>query len=151
MGANGEYSVISEAADSVPLTMAHSEQPNLSMHTDGDTCTNGDTHTSSSARKDGHTQANGSSCHGAQKKQENKDPAYERTGAKDEASPQQDKVVPIAVVGMALTFPQDATSPEAFWEMLKEGRSALSEIPNDRLNRDAFVASGDARFGMVRS
>lgn len=40
----------------------------------------------------------------------------------------------IAVIGMALRFPQDATSPEKFWEMLVDGRSARSEVPKERYN-----------------
>ncbi|KAI5865333.1 reducing type I polyketide synthase [Durotheca rogersii] len=52
--------------------------------------------------------------------------------------------MPIAIVGMSCRFPGDATSPERLWRMCAEGRSAWSEIPADRFNKDAFYhPSGD--------
>lgn len=45
---------------------------------------------------------------------------------------------PIAVVGYSLRFPQEATTAESFWEMLREGRSAMTEVPSDRFNIDGF-------------
>lgn len=56
--------------------------------------------------------------------------------------PQEDKMEPIAVIGLALRFPQDATSPEAFWQMLMQGRSAMTDVPKERFNIDAFHCSG---------
>lgn len=47
-----------------------------------------------------------------------------------------DAVEPIAIIGMSVKFPQDATSPEAFWDMLEAGRSAASKVPVDRFNVD---------------
>jgi acyl transferase domain-containing protein/SAM-dependent methyltransferase len=44
---------------------------------------------------------------------------------------------PIAVVGMAGRFP-GADTPEAFWALLREGRDAITEIPSDRWNVDAY-------------
>ncbi|SPF68544.1 This enzymatic domain is part of bacterial polyketide synthases and catalyses the first step in the reductive modification of the beta-carbonyl centres in the growing polyketide chain. It uses NADPH to reduce the keto group to a hydroxy group [Propionibacterium ruminifibrarum] len=38
---------------------------------------------------------------------------------------------PIAVIGMSGNFP-GARTPEAFWELLSEGRSSVSEVPVDR-------------------
>lgn len=61
-----------------------------------------------------------------------------------------DKIMPIAVVGLALRFPQDATSPEKFWQMMVEGRSARAEVPKDRFNIDAFHRAGESRTGSVR-
>ena len=46
--------------------------------------------------------------------------------------------LPIAIIGYSLRFPQGATSAEAFWQMLVEGRSARTKIPSDRYNVDAF-------------
>ncbi|MEM9482533.1 MAG: beta-ketoacyl synthase N-terminal-like domain-containing protein [Cyanobacteria bacterium P01_F01_bin.116] len=40
---------------------------------------------------------------------------------------------PIAVVGMECRFPE-AESLEAFWQLLQEGRDAISAMPNDRWN-----------------
>ncbi|KAK4242263.1 hypothetical protein C8A03DRAFT_40391 [Achaetomium macrosporum] len=45
---------------------------------------------------------------------------------------------PIAIIGMSIRFPGEATSPETFWDMLVAGRSARSEIPANRFNIDAF-------------
>ncbi|KAL8949407.1 MAG: hypothetical protein Q9222_004476 [Ikaeria aurantiellina] len=45
---------------------------------------------------------------------------------------------PIAIVGVALKFPQDAISPDAFWNMMMEGRCAMTEFPPSRMNIDAF-------------
>ncbi|KAL8855884.1 MAG: hypothetical protein Q9178_007504 [Gyalolechia marmorata] len=50
----------------------------------------------------------------------------------------QESAEPVAVIGFSSTFPQDATSPEAFWQMLIEGRSAMTKVPQDRFNVDAF-------------
>ncbi|KAL8824682.1 MAG: hypothetical protein Q9191_004887 [Dirinaria sp. TL-2023a] len=46
--------------------------------------------------------------------------------------------MPIAIVGMSCRFPGDASSPEMFWDLLSNGRSAWSEIPESRFNKDAF-------------
>lgn len=40
----------------------------------------------------------------------------------------------VAVVGMACRFP-GATGPEAFWELLSNGRSAVGPVPADRVRR----------------
>ena len=48
---------------------------------------------------------------------------------------------PIAVIGMASRFPQDATSPEKFWKMLMDGRSARTEVPKERYNVDSHYRS----------
>lgn len=42
----------------------------------------------------------------------------------------------LAIIGLSVKFPQDATTPEAFWEMLREGRSAASRVPADLFNVD---------------
>ncbi|ERF74612.1 hypothetical protein EPUS_00742 [Endocarpon pusillum Z07020] len=49
-----------------------------------------------------------------------------------------DKLEPIAIIGMSAKFPQDATSPAAFWQLLCEGRSAMTEVPEDRWKIDSF-------------
>jgi hypothetical protein len=38
----------------------------------------------------------------------------------------------VAVIGLSLRFPQDASSPAEFWNMLMEGKSARTEVPKDR-------------------
>ncbi|KAM3158720.1 hypothetical protein ABEW05_000751 [Botrytis cinerea] len=50
----------------------------------------------------------------------------------------QDLLEPIAIVGISLKYPQDATGPEAFWKLIQEKRCTMTEWPSDRLNIDAF-------------
>lgn len=57
---------------------------------------------------------------------------------------------PIAVIGMSIRFPGDATSPDAFWDMLMAGRSAWSEIPANRFNIDAWYHEDPDRIDAVR-
>jgi phthiocerol/phenolphthiocerol synthesis type-I polyketide synthase A len=42
---------------------------------------------------------------------------------------------PIAVIGLGCRFPDDIHGPEAFWQFLCEGRSAVGEVPPDRWPR----------------
>ncbi len=55
---------------------------------------------------------------------------------------------PVAIIGMSCRFP-GADGPEQFWEMLKHGRSAITEIPSERSALTGFQAgAGDAfRWG----
>jgi acyl transferase domain-containing protein len=52
---------------------------------------------------------------------------------------------PIAVIGMACKFPGGADSPQKFWDLLSEGRSAWSnKCPPGRFNREAhYHPQGD--------
>ena len=51
---------------------------------------------------------------------------------------------PIAIVGMACRFP-GANSPEAFWELLRSGTDAITEVPRSRWNiDDVYDADPDA-------
>ena len=43
----------------------------------------------------------------------------------------------IAIVGMGCRFPQ-ANSPDAFWEILRDGREAVVPVPQDRWDIEAF-------------
>ncbi|MCA9183376.1 MAG: polyketide synthase, partial [Planctomycetales bacterium] len=43
----------------------------------------------------------------------------------------------IAVVGMACRFP-DASSPQEFWALLREGRDVVRQVPADRWSLDDF-------------
>jgi acyl transferase domain-containing protein len=56
---------------------------------------------------------------------------------------------PIAIIGLSLRFPQDATSPAAFWNMLVEKRCAMQQVPVDRYNIDAFHGSDTSRTNQV--
>ncbi|MGW3853133.1 type I polyketide synthase, partial [Streptomyces fagopyri] len=39
---------------------------------------------------------------------------------------------PVVIVGMACRFPQQADTPEAFWQLLADGTDALTTFPDDR-------------------
>ncbi|KAI0910921.1 beta-ketoacyl synthase [Ustulina deusta] len=45
---------------------------------------------------------------------------------------------PLAIIGFAFKFPQDATSPEEFWRILEERRCVMTKIPASRMNIDGF-------------
>ena len=48
---------------------------------------------------------------------------------------------PLAIVGMACRFPGGADHPEAFWNLLRDGVDAISEVPAERWNwRDYYDA-----------
>lgn len=54
---------------------------------------------------------------------------------------------PIAIVGSACRFPGDAVSPSKLWELLKEPRDVLTEIPNSRFNASAFYHPDGSHHG----
>lgn len=45
---------------------------------------------------------------------------------------------PLAIVGLSLKFPEDATTPDGFFQMLLDRRCVMSEWPEDRVNVEAF-------------
>ena len=49
-----------------------------------------------------------------------------------------DRAEPIAIVGMGCRFPGNASSPEAFWELLRDGVDAIRELPPDRWNLEQY-------------
>ncbi|NEQ43490.1 MAG: type I polyketide synthase [Leptolyngbya sp. SIOISBB] len=54
----------------------------------------------------------------------------------------------IAVVGLSCRFP-GADSPEAFWQLLKNGKHAISEIPSDRWPVDDYYCGDSAKPGKM--
>ncbi len=62
---------------------------------------------------------------------------------------EQDIIEPIAVIGLSLKFPQDATSSEAFWKMIMEKRCAMTDISADRLEMNSFYGTDRNRNDTV--
>jgi acyl transferase domain-containing protein len=55
----------------------------------------------------------------------------------------------IAIIGLALRFPGDATSPQKLWDVLERKESQWSEFPKDRLNIDGYYHPSNDRLGSV--
>ena len=45
---------------------------------------------------------------------------------------------PIAIVGMGLRFPGGANDAESFWRLLSEGADAITEVPPERWDINAY-------------
>jgi myxalamid-type polyketide synthase MxaB len=50
---------------------------------------------------------------------------------------EREKHEPIAIIGMSCRFP-GANSPEAYWELLRDGVDAITEVPKERWDMDAY-------------
>ena len=48
------------------------------------------------------------------------------------------KAEPIAIVGLGCRFPGGADSPETYWQLLRNGVDAITEVPKDRWDVDAY-------------
>lgn len=58
---------------------------------------------------------------------------------------------PIAIISMACRFPGGISTPEEFWEFLREGRDAVGPVPKDRWDGAAYHDSGRSTPGKVVS
>jgi hypothetical protein len=63
----------------------------------------------------------------------------------------EEKVVPIAIIGMSFKFPDSATSGESFWSMMMDGRCASSLFPPDRLDGASIFHPDPNRSDSVTS
>lgn len=55
---------------------------------------------------------------------------------------------PIAIVGIGCRFP-GAADPDSYWRLLVSGKDAITEIPKDRFDLDAFFDPRPATPGKV--
>lgn len=76
-------------------------------------------------------------------------PLSEELGDGQDAT-RSDIVQPIAIVGIASCFAQDAVSVEDLWDILLQSRSTWSPIPKDRFNSHAFYHPDPEHGGTVR-
>jgi acyl transferase domain-containing protein len=60
-----------------------------------------------------------------------------KTRAKLEAL-ERERTEPIAILGMGCRFPCGASSPQAFWKLLQNGVDAITEVPANRWDIDAY-------------
>jgi len=58
---------------------------------------------------------------------------------------------PLALVSMACRLPGGCESPELFWELLANGRDAISEVPLSRWNNDKFYDPKPATPGKTNT
>ena len=58
---------------------------------------------------------------------------------------------PIAIIGMGCRFPGGSSSPEAFWQMLREGRDAVGIVPADRWDDEALYDPDPLAAGKIAS
>ncbi len=56
---------------------------------------------------------------------------------------EQAKTEPIAIIGLGCRFPGGANSPEAYWQLLQEGRDAIGEVPPGRWDVAAWAKKLD--------
>jgi len=57
---------------------------------------------------------------------------------------------PIAIVGIGCRFPK-AKDPASFWQLLRNGVDAITEVPQERWDIDAFYESQPAIPGKMNT
>ncbi|MCP4347098.1 MAG: aminotransferase class III-fold pyridoxal phosphate-dependent enzyme [Desulfobacterales bacterium] len=68
--------------------------------------------------------------------------------AKLEAT-EREKTEPIAIIGMACRFPGGADDPDAFWQLLRNGTDAITEVPPDRWDINAYYDPAPGATGKM--
>jgi acyl transferase domain-containing protein len=58
---------------------------------------------------------------------------------------------PIAIIGMAGRLPGGVVDNETFWDLLRNGRDAIGEVPADRWDTDAFYDQQPCQPGKIIS
>ena len=62
---------------------------------------------------------------------------------------EEDKTIPIAVIGLGCRFPGDAKGPEDLFKMCAESRTAWAPIRKDRFDLDGYYHPDSNRAGAV--
>src|SRR5262249_29788521 len=60
-----------------------------------------------------------------------------------------DRLEPIAIIGIGCRFPGRVNCPEDFWHLLQQGTDAITDIPTDRFNVDILYDPRPAMPGKV--
>ena len=58
---------------------------------------------------------------------------------------------PLAVVGLACRFPGGADGPRAYWELLRDGRDGVCEVPPERWDAERFYDPDPSAPGMMNT
>ena len=58
---------------------------------------------------------------------------------------------PLAVIGMACRLPGGTDTPAQFWELLKNGKDVIGDLPDDRWDVHAWHHPDPAAPGQVRN
>src|SRR5690606_17875642 len=56
---------------------------------------------------------------------------------------------PIAVIGIGCRLPGFVDGPESFWNLLESGTDAISEVPRDRWDVDAYYDADPSAPGKM--
>ncbi|MFG6100258.1 SDR family NAD(P)-dependent oxidoreductase [Leptothoe sp. ISB3NOV94-8A] len=57
----------------------------------------------------------------------------------------------VAIIGMGCRFPGGVTSPEEFWQLLQQGRDAISQVPSERWSVEQFYDPNPDAVGKMIS
>ena len=60
------------------------------------------------------------------------------------------KAEPIAVISVACRFPGGSNSPEAYWQMLEQGREGIKEVPKERWDIDKYYDPEPLKSGKMQ-
>ena len=58
---------------------------------------------------------------------------------------------PVAIIGIGCRFPGGVNNLDSFWDLLKNGVDAITDIPSDRFDANAFFDPKPAMPGKICS
>ncbi|HUO37081.1 MAG TPA: polyketide synthase, partial [Mycobacterium sp.] len=58
---------------------------------------------------------------------------------------------PVAVVGIGCRLPGSVSGPQSYWRFLMDGRDAITEVPADRWDADAFYDPDPGALGRMNT